>query len=313
MDQLGIALIVVAVILMVVGLVTRRSSAAKREAFDIVKTPAGGGSIEVAERPRPAVAEFHVKGDEAHVRFDVPLAADGPDDIMKELLLNEAIEVVREKRHTLPIDGVTKVVAFAGRGGEPVKVASMTLPERGELPPPSIAAPTLHLGHVGFDPIDKQFDHDSQGPPEVATKQRSEELSSIGKEIRMPKAVEVGLRGQGIDPASMDSGEMVRGLLRLFGYTIEPGSDPTSYVASKGGTRTYVREVPHDSGGYPEIGEKAMRSFLVEFLERKTDRGMLVSDKYAPFGIYEMERNEPRIRFVTRERLQKFVDSLALG
>ena len=38
----------------------------------------------------------------------------------------------------------------------------------------------------------------------------------------------------------------------------------------------------------------------------------LVSDKFSPFEVYERERREPRIRFVTRERLQKFVDALSL-
>ncbi len=313
MFEVGIALIVVAVILMVVGLMTRRSSAAKREAVEAMKVAPERPDLDVASRPRPAVAEFHVRGEEAQVTFDVPLPPDGADEILQELLVNEAVEVVREKRHNLPIDGVTKVVALAGRGGEAVRVGSIDLPERGELPPPALGAPTLHLAHVGYDPIDQQFDRDVHEPPTVATKQRSEDLAPISDEIRIPRAVEIGLRGQGIDPVTMDSGEMVRGLLRLFGYMIEPGPDETSYIATKGGSRTFVREVPHTSGAYPELDEKAMRAFLFEFLERKTDRGMLVSDKYAPFGIYDMEQKEPKIRFITRERLQKFVDSLALS
>jgi hypothetical protein len=40
---------------------------------------------------------------------------------------------------------------------------------------------------------------------------------------------------------------------------------------------------------------------------------LLISDKFCPFIVYEKERREPRVHFITRERLQQFVDSLALG
>jgi len=52
---------------------------------------------------------------------------------------------------------------------------------------------------------------------------------------------------------------------------------------------------------------------MVEFASAGTDRGMLVTDKHGPFEIYTLERREPRVRFVTRDRLQKMVDSLALS
>jgi hypothetical protein len=40
---------------------------------------------------------------------------------------------------------------------------------------------------------------------------------------------------------------------------------------------------------------------------------MFISDKYGPFTIYEIEANQPRVKFITRERIQRFVDSMALG
>jgi hypothetical protein len=40
---------------------------------------------------------------------------------------------------------------------------------------------------------------------------------------------------------------------------------------------------------------------------------MLISDKYAPFMIHEIEAHQPKVRFITRERIQRFVDSMALG
>src|SRR5688572_27003462 len=55
---------------------------------------------------RPAVADFGVEGRTARVRFDVPLPDGGADEILSELLVGEAIEVVREKRHSLPLGAV---------------------------------------------------------------------------------------------------------------------------------------------------------------------------------------------------------------
>ncbi|MDX1448490.1 MAG: hypothetical protein R3246_05450, partial [Acidimicrobiia bacterium] len=71
-------------------------------------------------------------------------------------------------------------------------------------------------------------------------------------------------------------------------------------------------EDPLGPDGYPEIDDGAIQRFLFEFQTAGTDRGLFVSDKYAPFGVHEKEAREPRIRFLTRERLQKFVDGLNL-
>src|SRR3989304_9322332 len=89
---------------------------------------------EMAAAPRPRVVEMHVIGEEARVTFDVPIAED--DEILNELLTHEAIEVVREKRHSLPIDQVTTVVALAGRGGGPRGGGGSRLDAPGPLPPP---------------------------------------------------------------------------------------------------------------------------------------------------------------------------------
>lgn len=313
MELLGPTLII-AFALLVVWFLLRRNAQARKAALGLPEKGARSeaSEIDVSERPRPRVVSFHVRDDVAEVTFDVPLPEGGADEVMRDLLVAEALEVVREKRHTLPIDQVLKVTAFAGRGGDPVKVGTMELPQRGELPPPIVAAPQLHLGHVGYDPIDAQFEGESEVPATV-TKSRSDTLGPIGGELRIPKAVEVGLRGQGIDPAEMDSGQLVAGLLRLFGYAVIDGTGAGTYSASKGGSVTFVREVAHAANGAPELDEKDMRTFLVDFIASKADRGMLVSDKYGPFSVYQMEKSEPRIQFVTRERLQKFIDALALN
>jgi hypothetical protein len=176
------------------------------------------------------------------------------------------------------------------------------------------APPSVHLGHIGYDPLEEEFtaDRAAESPPALADVARADQLPSVGSELRLPRAVEVGLRAQGIDPETMRAGEMVRGMLSMFGYRIAPGVDDFSHIAEKGGARTLIREVPHARGEYPELDESVIRKFVADFMSAGVDRGMLVSDKYAPFEIYERERREPRTRFVTRERLQNFVDAIAL-
>jgi hypothetical protein len=60
------------------------------------------------------------------------------------------------------------------------------------------------------------------------------------------------------------------------------------------------------------LDEHDIRRFVVDFGGSAADRGLLVSEKYAPFEIYDRERRDSRIRFVTRERLPGFIDALAI-
>lgn len=309
LGYVGILLIVVSIVLGIVAAVLNRRTKALKEQLQV------GGELAReldVEHPRPRVMSFHVSGNEAQVTFDVPLGLDAVDPVLADMLEAEAIEVVRERRKSLPIDDVTTVVVYAGRGDTVRKVGSVDLAEPGVLPSPS-PLQRLHLAHVGYDPLERQFEEEEPAsPPEIVAPTGSDTLGPIGTEIRLPKAVEVGLRAQGIDPETMTAGELVRGVLRLFDYAITAGSDPDSWVARKQGTTTYIREDPYVEGDSPEVDESMIRSFMVGFVNAKTDRGILVSDKFAPFSIYAQERREPRVRFITRERLQKFVDSFAL-
>ena len=309
----GVFLIVTALILVVVAvyLRSRREQLKKELGYTEPKT------VEVpeinVEQPRPQVAEFHVRGDEATVTFDVPLPSGDVDGVLKELLLHEAIEVVREKRHTLPIDMVTKVVALAGRVGDPRRVGVVDLPEPGVLPPPSVAPPTFQLGHIAYDPLEEEFAGEKpESVPSLADSKASDLLAPIGSELRLPRAVDLGLRAQGIDPDTMQSGDLVRSMLTMFGYRITPGLTDDTYVAEKAGVRTFVRQVPHVVGSYPELEDQSISRFVADFAGAKTNRALLVTDKFGPFEVYERERRDPRCRFITRERLQKFVDSMAL-
>ena len=307
--ELAIAFFSITFVLFLVGMWQKRQSTVLPTDVNVPAT----GIPTLSERPRPQVVEFHVRGNEAHVRFDVPLAADGADTVLSDLLVAEAIEVVREKQASLPISDVEHVVAFAGRGQDPVEVGRVALPERGALPEPSEVMPSAHIGHLGFDPIEKQFEQGREmSAPEIVSRPDSDDLSPIGMELRLPKAVDFGLRAQGVDPDTMSAGELVRGLLISFGYSVRSSGQDT-YVASKAGAETFISEIPHTPGDHPELDEAVAKTFLFEFLSSKAQRGLLVSDKFCPFSVYEMERNEPRVQFVTRERLQNFVDAAALS
>jgi hypothetical protein len=256
------------------------------------------------------VAEFHVAGEEARVTFDVPVPDEG-DPVLEELLTHEAVEVVREKRHTLPIDQVTEVVALAGR--PPREVGRVELEEPGRLPPRPEMPPLLNLTHIAADPLEAERE---EGPPQVpgtVTPVREDTLGPAGAELRLPKAVETGLRAQGIDPRTMGAGELVTGLLPLVGYVVTPGPAENTYYAEKGGQRTYIRVDPYRPGDHPEVDSETIQRFMIEFQTAGAQRGLLVSDKYGPFELYQRERRDPRVRFVTRERLQGLVDALALG
>lgn len=311
--EIGIPLIVVGAAIIVYAIVSRRrdQTGQQGEAPEPKKEKAAG-DVDVA-RPRPDVADFHVQGNEARVTFDVPLPEGEVDAVLRDLLTHEAVEVIREKRHSLPIEQVTRVVALAGRGSEPVEVGSVELDEPGDLPPAVVDMPLLQFSHLGHDPLEQQFREQGESgtAPQVVT-DTDATLGPIGAELHIPKAVDVGLRSLGVDPGTMSAGDLVVGMLQLYGYTVTTENDDTRR-AMKGGQSTYIRIVPHAEGGYAELDESAIRRFVADFANAKADRSLLVTDKYGPFEVYQRERRDPRVRFVTRERLQKFVDSLALS
>ncbi len=316
MQTLGIILISLAIVLFVANwYIERQRKEAGDDAQPRRRPRRSGAQFADSEpdfvRPRPAVASFHVRGDEAQVTFDVPFPDDG-DEVLADLLVSEAIEVVREKRHALPIDDVTVVVALAGREGAR-EVGRMSLVTPGVLPPPSQMADILNLHSIAADPFAAEFDSEPRSIPETVAPSTSDDLPPVGESVRLPKAVVTGLMAQGIDPQTMDGGQLVTGVLSLFGYTVTPGAAEGNYTATKGGSTTFIMTDTYAPGDYPEVGEDTIRRFVVAFEQSKANRGMLVSEKFGPFSIHDMERRNPRVRFITRERLQKLVDSMALG
>ena len=316
--DLAIPLLIVAAVLFGVGMLLRRVRENDPRVAE-AKAQKGGRSkaVPVPEEPdldlsgpRPSVVGMNISGTEAHVTFDVPLP-EGDDTILSELLVGEAVEVLRERRHSVPITTIETVVAFAGRP-MPSEVGRTTLPAAGELPDASEAPSMLSLSAIAEDPLAAEIDwsSDAGGGAVVSA---GDDLGPIYSELRLPKAIETGLRTQGIDPATMSAAQLVTGTLSLIGYGVIEGPIDGTWYAEKGGSRTFIREVPHGSGDHPELEDEAISRFLFEFQSASADRGLLVTDKFGPFSVYEKERREPRVRFLTRERLQKVVDSMALG
>ena len=220
MDSAVVIVIIIAVVAVVavVGytISRRRTDAAPSE-------PAGGG-------PRLSIplVEFRVRGDEAHVTFDVPLPGGDPDPVLGELLVREAVEVVRENRQQLSIGQVERIVAFGRRDGAEVQVGVIELDTPGELPPPvpPELLPKLHV--AGFDPFEVLSD--LQNAPGLAAASADGELPPLADELRLAGNVEAGLRTQGIDPAVAGAGDVVIGIMRLTGHAVEHRGDETYRV-----------------------------------------------------------------------------------
>lgn len=318
MDVFVIVLILAAVGFLIYNMFRSRKRRMEEAAQAGSTAPAAGLSVnrdlfDAEMGHRAPVESFHVVGDEARVTFDVPLE-DEEDEVLNDLLMSEAVEVVRQKRHTLPIDDVHHIVVLAGRD-KVREVGRAKLPAPGELPPPTMEA-GLSFTHIARDPFAAPFDEE-HADHSVAYETRADvpadELPPLREDLKIPKGLDRGLRALGTDPDSLDGPEFVIALLRMFGYGVTEQAYPGTYIAIKDGVSTYVATDSYKKGDYPELDESVIRRFIADYGSSNADRGMLISDRYSPFMIYEIEANQPKVRFVTRERIQRFVDSMALG
>ena len=260
--------------------------------------------------PRAPVAEFHVRGNEARVTFDVPLP-DEDDEVLNEILVDEAVEVVREKRHTLPIDDVTEIVVLAGKG-QPREIGRTQLKAPGELPPP-VKSPGFSYTHLAPDPFASEAETDHSVVYDTKVDVPADVLAPLASELRLPTGLSRGLRTVGVDPETATGPELILALLRMFGYQIENTGSVDTYLARKDGVTIFLRTDAYQPGDHPELDDGVINRFLADFSASRADQGLLVTDKYGPVRIYEIESRQPRCRFLTRERVQRFIDSMALG
>lgn len=257
--------------------------------------------------------EFHVASNKIRIVFAVPLPEGGADEVLRDLLLHHGLEIIRDrKRRGQPLGGIKTALIFANRAGAEIEVGSLDLAQPEEIH--EIAPPMLvPLGaSPQEDPLRKLSDPEIRKVVPLAEASELDELSPVGADLQLTAGVEAGLRARGVDPDNMTVTDLGIGLLELAGYSLAKRSDDV-HVASGGGLSTYVRFVNHDPGSYPELEGHEITEFLVGFGTARTDRGLLITDKFGPYEIYAKERANPRCHFVTRERMQAFVDSIALA
>jgi len=314
------AIIVVVVGIVLLGIIWAGMSILRSTPSDI---SAGSGPARVArDQLRPILAGFHVRGDAAEIYYAVPLSDDEVDDHLRDLLCHDASLVLHEKRtHGLPIEQVTRATVYGRRGEESVEVGVIELEIPGEIP--EIAAPELvpHAATAGYDPLAHLGEKDFEFQPGVADRAPEEGLPPFLDEIVIAKSVEARLRATGIDPADVSLQDLSLSLMRIAGYlveveraglsTIESGSAEL-YTARRDDTETLVVVVPHSEGEHPELMERLVNTFGFHVAQTDPQNALLITDKFGPYLIYEKERADPRCRFITRERLQAFVDGFAV-
>ena len=270
---------------------------------------------EAPDRLRPKLVDFHVHDDTAEVYYGVPLPDGEVDARLCDVLCHDASLVLHEKRaHGLPIDQVVRAEVFGQRDGQPVEVAVLDLEPAGVIP--EIVAPDLvpHASASGYDPLASLGEREFEIQPGVVAREPSGGLPPFTEEINFGKTVEARLRAAGIDPYDVDLPTLARSLLQIGGYQISsaPGGSGDTFLAQKSGSAALVVVREHQEGEHPELSEQAVNSFVVVVAQTNPQRALLITDKFSPYLIYEKERSDPRCRFITRERLQPFVDSFAL-
>jgi hypothetical protein len=257
--------------------------------------------------------ELHVVDNEIRIDFNVPLPADGADEVLADLLSHHALEIINDRmQRDHPLDGIPVARVSARRRGEPVLVAMLDLGGPDELVEMEMPVLLPLVAGTGYDPLSKYGEGKEENVLELAEHRASDDLGPVGAQLRLTAGVAAGLRSMGIDPETMTVCELGVGLLDLAGYAIAARGVGT-WVASGKGTSTFVQCVDHVPGDYPELSDKAVTAFLVAYARARTERGMLITDKFGPYEIYKKERANPDCVFVTRERLQGFVDAIALS
>lgn len=220
--------------------------------------------------------------------------------------------VLHEKRaHGLPIDQVTRAEIYGQRGGKPVEVAVLELEEPGEIPELAIPELVPHAAAGGYDPLAHIGEQEFDIRPGVGGSEPKGGLPPFSDEIELAQSVESQLRAIGVDPHDVSLSDLTLSLLKIGGYSVTPRSGD-SYLAQKAGAISLVVVQEHQAGEHPELSEQAVNAFVIAVAQTNPQRALMVTDKFSPYMVYEKERSDPRCRFITRERLQPFVDSFAL-
>jgi hypothetical protein len=268
---------------------------------------------------RPKVIDFHVNGDTASIVFDVPLGDSEAGQHLVDLLSVASIEHVRElAADGLPLDGVARITVSAVRNGSSEQIAVVEFPETGTLP---ARADTSDLHPIEHDPIavlaavvaDESV---SSAPTSTGT------LEPVSSFLKLTGPSEARLRAVGVDTSTMSHSELCRGLMRIGGYVINDAvpqmglataPDAEVFSTTRSGQRIQIVVLSHVEGEYPEVDDRVLAELAVLTTQPNVDKVMLVTDKFSPYSMYDRERRSDALIFVTRERLQAFVDSFGLS
>ena len=260
--------------------------------------PAAAVEDDFSDVKPPTSLEF--EGSTAIATFDIHIDDDGPGDALRDLLVKYGRQALQGKG----VD-VDRISVRAWRGGHVTEVAtarmgvSVAADDSGPMPEAADFDPLGDLHHADF----------GSG---ALVERTIGELAPIGQALTLTDKITSMLQSKGVDATSMTITQLIIALFESTGYAVSLGSVPGTYDASRGVVRTFLTIVDHKKGAYPELAEEAVDSFVIRFMSSGADRGLLFTDKYGPFSVYDKEKRESRIRFITRERLQAFVDSVAM-
>ncbi len=281
-----------------------------------------GGAV--AERPVASAiptqaaaltnVDFKVEGATAHVYFDTHIPAEGADDVLVGLMGREAMRVFESKADHLPLEAIKHVVAHGHQGDDTIEVTVVDIKKPVEMDHMDVPSDdkVVMADEVHPDADDLLGDiHAMEFGRGGGYRGGGDELPPLTQELAIPAKVVAAVAGPSgsIDGLSLE--DFITGLLRTVGYDISKAPDGTS-TARKGGVATYLEFVEHAAGSHPELDEHSVDAFIVKFMSSGAARGMLFTPKFRPYVIYEKERRNDKVKYMTRERLQAFVDSIAM-
>ena len=313
----AVVILVLAIAGAIVGFAVYAMRSASQTATQ--RASAADGSATLQRRPHPIVSEFHVRGDTATVLFDVPLGDSEAGEHLTDLLSAAAIEHIRARvADGLPLDGVTKIEVLATRDGHPVPLTTVELPEIGSLPDAVQAVVRSEATHDPIAAVQAVVADSSVAVPSSS----GDELESVTELIELSTPTEAHLRAIGVDTSTASLEELVVGLFRVNGYDVQPAPSGSAmrfdeavavYSAARGGATSVLVIHPHAEGSHPELEDHVLSEFAVGVAQSNPATAILVTDKFSPYEMYEREKRDKRLVFVTRERLQAFVDSFGLS
>lgn len=268
---------------------------------------------------RPEVTDFHVRGDTASMVFDVPLGDSEAGQHLIDLLSLAAVEHIRELvADGLPLDGVERIAISAMRDGDPEQMTVVELPETGTLPTKADMSDLHPIEHDPIAVLAKVVADESVATPSKSTGV----LEPVTSFLELTGPCEARLRTVGVDTSTMSHSDLSRGLLRIGGYVIDESTpqsalatapDAEVFSATKNGQRLKIVVLSHVEGEYPEVDDRLFAELAVLATQAGVDKVMLITDKFSPYSMYDRERRSDALIFVTRERLQAFVDSFGVS